>query len=461
MTSINYLIIGNGAAGATAAETIRLHDPNGRITIVTAEAYPMYSRPGLAYVITGEIPPHQVIARTPEWYSQQQLNLVQGKAVRLDVVSKLVWLEDGRSLPYDRLLIATGARAVPPPYDGGDLDGVVYLDTLDGTKHLLKKARWARRAVVIGGGITALEMAEGLAHQGVETHYFVRRSGLWNKVFNETESDILEERMRHHGVNIHYNTEVSEILGNWRGKVRAVRLKNGEEFKCNMFGVGIGVKPDLSWVKESPLKIDRAILVDEFLQTSVPDVYAAGDCAQVRDRWTGQYTMDVLWPSAVAEGRAAGVNMANGRTPYEKGTPFNVCLLFGLHITAIGQINPRRSDDIDEAAEVQAISRGSSEVWFTFPRHYGSAWSAKGPNTLRLVMDGDKLVGALVVGEQSTTDALRDLIEYEASIAPLKPFLQADSDVLKQEILKFWETGDWGLETGVSEAAQSPISSLS
>jgi hypothetical protein len=125
------------------------------------------------------------------------------------------------------------------------------------------------------------------------------------------------------------------------------------------------------------------------------------------------------------------------------------------------RLNPRRSDDIDEAAEVQAISRGSSEVWFTFPRHYGSAWSAKGPNTLRLVMDGDKLVGALVVGEQSTTDALRDLIEYEASIAPLKPFLQADSDVLKQEILKFWETGDWGLETGVSEAAQSPISSLS
>jgi NAD(P)H-nitrite reductase large subunit len=248
---------------------------------------------------------------------------------------------------------------VPPPYDGGELDGVVYLDTLDGTRHLLRKARRARRAVVIGGGITALEMAEGLARQGVETHYFVRGSSLWSKVFNEAESAILEEKLSQHGVIVHYRTEVSEILGNWRGK-----------------------------------------------------------------------------------GRAAGVNMANGRVPYQKGIPFNVCLLFGLHITAIGQVNPHR-DAADEAEEFQAISRGSSEVWFTFPRHYSSAWAAKGPNTLRLVLDGNKVVGALIVGEQSTADALRDLIEYEADVSGLKPFLRADSDLLKCEILKFWKSGEW------------------
>ena len=406
----------------------------------------MYSRPGLAYVATGEIPPHQVIARTPEWYEQQRIERVQGEAVALDVKMKRVALADGRFFPYNRLLIATGARAVPPPYQGRELDGVVYLDTLDGTKQLLKKARRARRAVVIGGGITALEMVEGLAHQGVETHYFVRGSSLWSKVFNEAESAILEKKMRQHGVVIHYHTEVSAILGNWRGKVRAVRLRNGDEFKCDLFGVAIGVRPHLTWLKESPLQLDRAILVDDYLQTNVPDVYAAGDCAQVLDRWTGQYTLDVLWPSAVAEGRAAGVNMANGRVPYQKGTPFNVCLLFGLHITAIGQVNPSR-DAADEAEEFQAISRGASEVWFTFPRHYSSAWSAKGPNTLRLVLDGDKLVGALIVGEQRTADALRDLIEHEADVTALKPFLQVESDLLKQEILNFWQHGTWRRET--------------
>lgn len=457
MASTNYLIIGNGAAGATAAETIRQYDSQGRITIVSAESYPMYSRPGLAYVATGEIPPHQVIARTPEWYEQQRLERVQGEAVALDVIGKKVALADGRSLTYDRLLIATGARAVPPPYDGRELDGVVYLDTLDGTKQLLKKARRGRRAVVIGGGITALEMVEGLAHQGVETHYFLRGGSLWSKVFNEAEAAILEERMRHHGVVVHYRTEVNEILGNWRGKVRAVRLKNGSEFKCDLFGVAIGVKPHLTWLEGSPLQLDRAILVDDCLQTNVPDVYAAGDCAQVLDRWTGQHTLDVLWPSAVAEGRAVGVNMANGRVPYQKGIPFNVCLLFGLHITAIGQVNPSR-DTGAEAEEFQAISRGASEVWFTFPRHYSSAWSAKGPNTLRLMLDGDKLVGALVVGEQSTADALRELIDHEADVTPLKPFLEAESDILKQEILKFWQRGTWRRET---VKLPSPDSSLS
>ena len=457
----NYLIIGNGAAGATAAETIRQRDGRGRITIVSAEPHPMYSRPGLAYVATGEIPPHQVMARTPEWYEQQRIERVLGEAVALDVANKRVGLADGRFLSYGRLLIATGARAVPPPYPGGELDGVIYLDTLDGTKHLLKKTRGARRAVVIGGGITALEMVEGLAAQGVETHYFVRGDSLWGKVFNEAESQMVEEKMRHHGVIIHYRTEVSEILGNWRGKVRAVRLKSGEEFKCNLFGVAIGVKPALNWLKGAPLKMDRAILVDEFLQTSVPDVYAAGDCAQVWDRWTEQYLMDVLWPTAVAQGRAAGVNMtagvANGRIPYQKGMPFNACLLFGLHITVIGQISPSREAVEDEFAEVQAMSRGSSQVWFTFPRSYNSAWSVKGANTLRLVFSGDKLVGALIVGEQSTADALRELIEHGADVAALRPFLQGDSEVLKREILRFWESGDWRLET---DNSQSPITNL-
>jgi hypothetical protein len=162
--------------------------------------------------------------------------------------------------------------------------------------------------------------------------------------------------------------------------------------------------------------------------------------------------LDVLWPSAVAEGRAAGINMtavsppgtgSKGiRVPYQKGMPFNVCLLFGLHITAVGQITPSREAE-DEFAEVQAMSRGSSEVWYTFPRHYNSAWSAKGPNTLRLVMSDDKLVGALLIGEQSTADALRGLIEQEAVVTVLKPFLQADSDLLKGEILQLWESDTW------------------
>ena len=247
--------------------------------------------------------------------------------------------------------------------------------------------------------------------------------------------------MKHHDVTIHYHTEISQILGNRRGRVRAVHLKNGEEFRCDLFGVAIGVRPQLELVINTPIRTDRAILVDEQMRSSVPNVYAAGDCAQVYDRWSDQHLLDVLWPSAVAEGRAAGLNMTGQSLPYKKGTPFNACLLFGLHITAIGQINSRRDDENGSLGTIQHLSRGASEVWFTFPRSYSSAWSANGPNTLRLTMDGRRLVGALIVGEQRLADPLRDLIEAEVDAASLIPFLQADKKSLEREIMRLWQ--DW------------------
>lgn len=439
MQPIRYLIVGNGAAGVTAAETIRQHDSLGEITIISAEPYPMYSRPGLAYLLINEIPKGQVFARQPEWYQQMRVNLLFGRAEQLDVSQQQVVLSDGRILPYDRLLIATGARAVPPPYPGADLKGVVYLDTLDGTFSLMKQAKRRRRAVVIGGGITALELSEGLAHHKVDTHYFIRRDRLWGKVFNDTEAKLLEKRMRDHHVTIHYNTEVAEILGDKKGRVRGVRLKDGSEFKCDIVGVAIGVKPQIDLVKNSPIRTDRAILVNEFLQTSERNVYAAGDCAQVYDRWTGQHMLDILWPSAVAEGHAAALNMCGQPQSYEKGSPFNACLLFGLHISTMGQINPRQDGSEDDPEILQFLSRGSSEVWYTYPRHYASAWADDGESTLRLVLDGDYLVGALLVGEQSVADPTRYIIENRINFREVHPDFSIGGLALKRSLQRFWK----------------------
>lgn len=450
MTSLRYVVVGNGAAGIAAAETIRQHDPHGSITILTQERYPMYSRPGLAYVLTDEIPWRQVQARSLPWYAQQRFQLRYSKATRLDTATQTVHLEDGQAIAYDRLLLATGARAMPPPYPGADLDGVVYLDTLDGTRALLQKARRARRVVVIGGGITALEMVEGLAHRGLETHYFLRRHQLWDRVLNQAESRLLEARLAAHGIHLHPYTEVKEILGNWRGRVRAVRCADDREFACDLLGVGIGVRPQLELARGTPLQTDRAILVNEYLETNVPHIYAAGDCAQVYDRWSQRHLTDVLWPSAVAQGRAAGRNMAangNGLAPqaYRKGIPFNACLLFGLHITAIGQITPQpeggkganpSGDVIQHVSE--PLGRGSSDVWFTFPRHYRSAWSGDGTNSLRLTLDGSRLVGALIVGEQSLADPLRQLIEQEVDASALRDHLDSNYATLQEQVWRLW-----------------------
>lgn len=438
MRATQYLIIGNGAAGATAAETIRRHDAEGEISILTREPYPMYSRPGLAYALLNEIPLNQVFCRTLAWYEQLRLNLIVGQATRLDVDNRVVWLENGRSLPYDRLLIATGARAVPPPYPGHDLQGVVYLDTYDGARDLIARSKRAKRAVVVGGGITALELSEGLAHRGVETHYFLRRDRLWSQVFNDDESRLLEKTMRAHHVHIHTHTEVAEIVGDRRGRVCQLKLQDGSTFKCDLLGVAIGVKPLLDVVQNTPIQLDRAILVNEYLESGVPGVYAAGDCAQVFDRWTQRHTIDILWPSAVAEGHAAGLNMVGQRQAYSKGSPFNACLLFGLHITAMGQINPGQDDD--KAVEVlQHVSRGSSEVWYTHQRTYRSAWAADDDNTIRLVLNGDFLVGAVIIGEQRLADPLRYLIEQQVDIRDLRADLAVGGERLRQSLWRFWQ----------------------
>jgi NAD(P)H-nitrite reductase large subunit len=437
---MRYVIIGNGAAGVTAAETIREHDAAGEIVLFSAEPHRMYSRPGLAYVVMGEIPLKRVIARSAEWYADQRIDLRFERVTQIDTTAQTVALVSGASVRYDRLLIATGARAVHAPYENGNLKGIVYLDTYDGTRELLRQTRrglFKRRGVVIGGGITALEMTEGFAAQGVETHYFVRRDRLWNRVFNPTEAEILQRKMEQHGVTIHYNCEVAAVEGSWRGRINRVQLKNGDYFNCDLLGVGIGVRPQLEVIAGSAILQDRAILVDEWLQTSAHNVFAAGDCAQVYDRWSDRHLLDILWPSAVAEGRTAGLNMVGKRTAYRKGTPFNAALLFGLHITAIGQVNPTPAEG-DGVEERQSWSRGASEVWFTFPRQYSSAWQHKGDNSLRLVLDGSRLVGALVVGEQTSADPLRDLIENERDITPILPHLDADRETLQAAILRFW-----------------------
>ncbi|MBI3240785.1 MAG: NAD(P)/FAD-dependent oxidoreductase [Chloroflexi bacterium] len=449
-----YLIIGNGATGVTAAEEIRAHDRQGRITLISAEPYPMYSRPGLAYVIINEIPEKQVIARRPEWYTRQQIKVVYGSVTKVEAALRQVALADGRRLPYDKLLIATGARAVPLPYPGSELDGVVFLDTLDGTRELINKAKAAKRAVVIGGGITALEMAEGLAHHRLDTHYFVRKSTLWSTVFNDVESKMLEARMIEHGVKIHYNTEIAEVLGDKRGRVAGVKLTNGSIFKCDLVGAGIGVKPQLDLIRGTPIKTDRAILVNEYLETSEPNIYAAGDCAQIWDRWTQKHTLDVLWPTAIAAGRIAGANMTGKRLPYLKGTPFNACLLFGLHITAIGQLGGTR--DEAEPEIFQHLSRGASEIWATQPRAYASAWSQSGPNTIRLALSGERLVGALVVGEQTLADPLRDLIERQVDIRPIRSHLEAGGPAMNRAIKKFWEGARAKPPAGAALSTLSP-----
>ncbi len=436
-----YIIIGNGAAGLSAAEVIRQLDPQGRVTIITNEPHLFYSRPGIAYLVLGEVSEKQLISRQASFYRENRLDLLHGHVVELNPVRHTLRLENGKQLAYDVLLLATGSSAVSAPFPGGDLQGVLTFDTLNDAREVIKRGRKAKTAVVVGGGITALELAEGLRHQGTKTHLLQRGGRIWSRLFDEQESAIIEEQIKHEKIVIHYHESITEVVGK-RSKVAAVKLKSGASLKCQVVGVAIGVRPNLGLVKDLPVNQDRGILVNPYLQTNVPTLFAAGDVAQVYDRWTEDYHLDILWPSAINEGRAAGHNMveiARGRSPnlsYQKGSPFNAALLFGVHVTIMGRMGQQQ----DEGEKVTHLSRGSSHVWTApFTTRNQSAWDKKGPNSMRLVVANSRIVGALLMGNQALADPLRYLIEQEIDIGAYEADLLRENGRLLEIILEIYQ----------------------
>lgn len=444
MITYHYLIIGNGAAGLSAAEIIRQRDPQGRITIITNEPYPLYSRPGIAYYIMDQVSERQLLSRNESFYRHHRFELRFGTIARLDLEAQMAFFDNGEPLAYDVLLLATGASAVRPPFPGSHLEGVLTFDTLDDAKRVIKYGRKAKSAVVIGGGITAMELAEGLNHQGAQVHLLQRGERIWPRLFDHEESKIIERQIHHEKIVIHYREELAEILGK-RGKVVGVRLKSGRRLKCQIVAVAIGVRPNLQLTESLPILQDKGVVANEFMQSNVPNLFVAGDVAQVYDRWTGEHNLDVLWPSAINEGRAAGYNMvdvAQGkalRYRYQKGSPFNAALLFGVHLTVIGRVGSQVDDDCDQ---LSYLSRGSSHVWTSpFSSNYRSAWDKNGPNSLRIVMADGRIVGAILMGNQELADPLRRFIGQQVDLTDYQSLLLGSNGTLPQAILKAWR--DW------------------
>ncbi|MFQ5595078.1 MAG: NAD(P)/FAD-dependent oxidoreductase [Anaerolineae bacterium] len=431
----HFVIVGNGAAGLSAAEEIRRRDAQARIYILSDEPHLFYSRPGLAYYLSGDIPHKRVIARTQEYYRDLRLELVHSRCEQLQTDEHMVGLADGRRLRYDAALLAVGNRAVPAPFPGADLDGVVYLDMLNQARDIVQRTRKSRQAIVVGGGVTALELVEGFHARGVHTHYLLRRDRYWSALLSEKESRLIESRLEEEGVVLHRNTEVVALEGR-RGRVYRAQLGTGDTLPCDLVGVAIGVRPNLTLAQQAGLRTERGILVDEYLRTSATDVYAAGDVAQIRDRWSGEYRLDSLWPSAIASGRAAGANMAGAGESYEKGVPFNVAKLCGVMLTAIGQAAAQRTAD---EAQLE-ISRGSSQVWTATPvANYSRMGRATGSDSIRLVIRDNVLAGALVLGDQSLVTPLLQLIGAEVDVSPILPQLHDRARSFGEVIQPFWQ----------------------
>ncbi len=343
-------------------------------------------------------------------------------------------MEDGRELPYDRLLLATGSRATPVNVPGAELEGVVKLDDMDDARDLIRRSRRAKSAVVVGGGITALEIVEGLRARRVHVHYFMRKDRYWSNVLSESESLIVEEGLRARGVEIHTYTELAAIRGR-HGRVAAVETSGGSTIPCDLVAAAIGVLPQKELAQAAGLDCGRGVLVDEYLRSSDDDIFAAGDVAEVYDAPTGRRALEVLWSSAVTKGRVAGLNMAGEPVhAYDKGPPLNVTRLAGFKITIMGTVGSGKD------ADLEGIARGDSETW----RQLGQSSmveTQEGDAHVRLALADDVIVGALVMGDQNLSFALQELVAARADVGGIAAGLRTPGAPVAELVHGFWQ--DW------------------
>ncbi len=439
-----YVIIGAGAAGVAAAEAIRSRDTAGEILMLCAEPDGFYSRPGLAYYLNGEIPEKQLHPFHSQDFARLNITLRKDPVIALDPEGHTARLASGKTITYDKALIATGASARSPrDVPGTRLEGVVKLDNLSDARQIIKLVRWRKRAVVVGGGITALEIVEGLLARGVKVHYFLRGERYWGSVLDEQESRIVEHRLQEEGVQIHYHTELAEIMEK-RGRVAGVRTKKGETIKCGIVGIAIGVQPNIKVAVDAGLETDRGILVNPYLQTSHPDVYAAGDVTQVVYPDRGKQRLNVLWWVARREGHIAGLNMTGHKTYYHPDVPFNVTRLAGLTTTIIGSVGRGSEHDDD----LLGIARGDSETWRELPDAI-VAQRGFDVNRMRLMIGEKHLLGALVMGDQTLSQPLHHLVTNKVDITPIRERLLMPQAPIGEILAEFWS--EWRQTNATSQ----------
>ncbi len=427
---MRYVVIGAGVAGVSAVEAIRKVDAAGEIVMICDDPHGYYSRPGLAYYLTGELQDKALFPRSKDDYQKLEFSYIRGRVTRILKSDRAILIDNKSRLTYDKLLIAVGSRAMRLEVSGADLNGVVKLDHLDDAKNILKQARRGKTAVVVGGGITALELTEGLLARGMKVHYLLRGDRYWSNVLDKHESEVVEKRLEEEGVTLHHNSELKEILGK-NGYVIGAGLQDGRTIKCDMLAYAVGIQPCLELIQETNLARDRGILVNEHLQTTDPDIYAAGDVAQAYDPLTGKSVLDSLWNPAREQGMVAGFNMAGRRTAYLKSAPFNVTRLAGLTTTIIGVVGRGRDDD------VIGIARGDSETWRELPESI-VAQGGFDVNHMRLLIGENNLIGAILMGDQTLSRPLQKMIEGKADISSIRERLLQPDAPLADLIAQFW-----------------------
>ncbi len=334
---MHYAIVGNGVAGVTAAFTLRERDRDARITLISGESDYFFSRTALMYAYLDRMTLRDLEPYERDAYQRLRIERVRGWVTDLDAGRRQVQLEGGAVIEYDRLLLATGSLANRIPWAGLDAvqEGLVHFVTLQDLERCEQLTRPGARAVVVGGGLIGVELVECLAHHGVDTTFLIREPWYWPAALDEREAAMVSDHLRRHGVKIVLGENVTEVLTEG-GRVRGVRTARDVTYPCEILGVTAGVHPAIEWLAnvQTPPARKRGVLVDRAFRTSLPGVFAAGDCAEFSDN--GQ--VEQIWYSAKRHGEQAARSMLGDPVEYRPPVFYNSSKFFEIEFTTVGDV---------------------------------------------------------------------------------------------------------------------------
>jgi len=351
-----YVIIGGSAGGIGAVEAIREVDPMGELTVISEEPFPQYSRPMISEYVSREATLETMKYRGDQFWKNNNVQTHTGRAaVKMDFTKKQVELEDGTKIDFEKLLIATGGKPFVPRMKGGEKDGVFTFTELSSAKGLESKLEQCKSGVVIGGGLIGVSAAEALVKRGINVTLVELKEHILNLILDEKASEIAEKVLTEAGVTVITGQTVQHILGKQDNEdaVGGVVMTDGTEIPCDLVVVAIGVIPRTELVKETDMKLNRGIVVDRFMRTNIPDVYACGDVAEAHDFLLDGNRLLPLWPLAHMGGRVAGYNMAGKKAEYAGGTVMSSLKYFDLPVIAVGNVNPEELDNYEVMVEHQ------------------------------------------------------------------------------------------------------------
>jgi NAD(P)H-nitrite reductase large subunit len=341
----HIVIIGNGISGVTAARHIRkLSDK--RITIISAESDFFFSRTALMYVYMGHMKFEHTQPYENWFWKKNRIELVNAFVERIHHQEKTLQLKEGEDIAYDKLIIATGSKPNKFGWPGQDLNGVQGLyskQDLEGVEKFAPNNKVCKRAVIVGGGLIGIELAEMLLSRDIAVTFLVREDSFWNGVLPSGESEMINEHIREHNIDLRLSTNLTEIITDENGRAKAVKTDKGDTIACNFVGLTAGVSPNIEFLKDSRIKTGRGVMVNRYLETSIDDIYAIGDCAEQQEAIGNRRPIEAVWYTGRMMGETVAQTLCGNKTEYKPGHWFNSAKFLDVEYQTYGWVFSEKS----------------------------------------------------------------------------------------------------------------------